>query len=529
MDNREIDTIIQETKDHFIDRSLVFFEKPIEKIMNKTISLYHGSYEVIHDKLKPMGVNVGATKYSKIRWSTYYWDNFESAVRWSVAWAVKKFGEVGVMWPIRKEHGTKILLRNNKGISDDEFKNEIARQKIVTYVYEIKIPANDIEIGSVASIKEYTISHPVKIYKTHSIIVTKDMLDRYFRIVDEDEWKDARDANKFECLVYNRGPILNRILDNHRDPYRIIVRKAQRDGLINVGDDLSGYKQKIEHSIKYDTLGLNIKEENVDIMFTEEELLEAVDILIEDYGYYEDEAIDILVESFEEYGEEEIDDEELEDLMEAVDILMEDYGYEEDEALDMILESYEDELNEDFKFKKGEKTGHVGYKGGQPHDKAMIRPTFQGAWGPVVYEYDGQKGKLEPGQYNERLGKGKKGPKDKTIRTFSKREGSKTNPGRGARYNLNLFKKYPDDTMADRFGGVTTKSTKKLAKHINFKDDKKLSKIYNNHKTAVKIKTTINDNKKKIAVGAGAAIGGGAYLAYRANKKRNRKRRFRRR
>ena len=165
MDNREIDMIIQETKDHFIDRSLVIFEKPIEKIMNKTISLYHGSCEVIHDKLKPMGVNVGATKYSKTRWSTYYWDNFESAVRWSVAWAVKKFGEVGVMWPIRKEHGTKILLRNNKGISDDEFKNEIARQKIVTYVYEIKIPANDIEIGSVASIKEYTISHPVKIYK----------------------------------------------------------------------------------------------------------------------------------------------------------------------------------------------------------------------------------------------------------------------------------------------------------------------------------------------------------------------------
>ena len=285
MDNREIDMIIQETKDHFIDRSLVIFEKPIEKIMNKTISLYHGSCEVIHDKLKPMGVNVGATKYSKIRWSTYYWDNFESAVRWSVAWAVKKFGEVGVMWPIRKEHGTKILLRNNKGITDDELKNEIASQKIVTYVYEIKIPANDIEIGSVASIKEYTISHPVKIYKTYNIIITKDMLDRYFRIVDEDEWKDARDANKFECLVYNRGPILNSILNNHRDPYRIIVRKAQRDGLINVGDDLSGYKQKIEHGIKYDTLGLNIKEENS---------------IMAEYDLYEENDIDIILESYEE-------------------------------------------------------------------------------------------------------------------------------------------------------------------------------------------------------------------------------------
>ena len=80
------------------------------------------------------------------------------------------------------------------------------------------------------------------------------------------------------------------------------------------------------------------------MFFDEEELLEAVDILIEDYGYDENEAIDILVESFDEYEDEEIDDEELENMLEAVDFLMEEYGYDEDEAMDIISEGFLSDL-----------------------------------------------------------------------------------------------------------------------------------------------------------------------------------------
>ena len=73
-------------------------------------------------------------------------------------------------------------------------------------------------------------------------------------------------------------------------------------------------------------------------MFTQEELLEAVDILVEDYGYDEEEAIDMVNEAYEA---------ELDELSEAVDILMEDYGYDEEEAIDMLVESYEDDFEDD--------------------------------------------------------------------------------------------------------------------------------------------------------------------------------------
>ena len=68
-------------------------------------------------------------------------------------------------------------------------------------------------------------------------------------------------------------------------------------------------------------------------MYTEEDLLEAVDILIEEYGYDEDEAIDMVNEAYEE---------ELSTISEAIDILIENYGYDEDEAIDLISEAYEE-------------------------------------------------------------------------------------------------------------------------------------------------------------------------------------------
>ena len=70
------------------------------------------------------------------------------------------------------------------------------------------------------------------------------------------------------------------------------------------------------------------------MFYDDEELLEAVDILMEDYDLTEDEAIDLLMEDY----EDDFDDEELDELSEAVDILMEDYDLTEDEAIDFLLD-----------------------------------------------------------------------------------------------------------------------------------------------------------------------------------------------
>ena len=79
------------------------------------------------------------------------------------------------------------------------------------------------------------------------------------------------------------------------------------------------------------------------MFYDEEELLEAVDILMEDYGYSEDEAIDLLMEDY----YEDFDDEELDELSEAVDILMEDYDLTEDEAIDLLMEEEVNNADDD--------------------------------------------------------------------------------------------------------------------------------------------------------------------------------------
>ena len=78
------------------------------------------------------------------------------------------------------------------------------------------------------------------------------------------------------------------------------------------------------------------------MFYDEEELLEAVDMLIEDYDLTEDEAMEIVLESYE---DEDFDDEELDELSEAVEILMEDYDLDEDEAIDLLMEFYDPSLD----------------------------------------------------------------------------------------------------------------------------------------------------------------------------------------
>ena len=69
-----------------------------------------------------------------------------------------------------------------------------------------------------------------------------------------------------------------------------------------LGDEYEEPKPKVKaKGAKKKEFSLKIKkvEENCNMYYTEEELLEAVDILVEDYGIDEDEAIDMIAEAYE--------------------------------------------------------------------------------------------------------------------------------------------------------------------------------------------------------------------------------------
>ena len=66
-----------------------------------------------------------------------------------------------------------------------------------------------------------------------------------------------KDENRgVKHLKLHRNFILNHVLDNTRDSYRAIMRTDLQQGNIKVGDDLSGYKDSINHHVKRDTYGL---------------------------------------------------------------------------------------------------------------------------------------------------------------------------------------------------------------------------------------------------------------------------------
>ena len=128
-----------------------------------------------------------------------------------------------------------------------------------------------------------------------------------------------------------------KIYNMTRPTYQYEFRKYSRE---YKKDELYKKNKLIMRIDQYSNYNLHESGE-LEIMYTEEELLEAVDILMEDYDLTEDEAIDILMEDY----EEDFDDEE---LLEAVDILMEDYDLDEDEALDIVLESYYEDDFDDY-------------------------------------------------------------------------------------------------------------------------------------------------------------------------------------
>lgn len=238
------------------DKTLVWFEKPIEKLLNKTISIYHGSPTRIEgDKILPLGVNVGATKFSKLRWSAYYWDNPKYAMMWATCWGLHDAGIPATF----VGQNNYVYVCNKTGLDNKEFKQMIVDKKIQTYIYEVRLKASELEMGSCPIIKEYTVSKPMQIYKKYVLTIDEETIDEYCIIVDEAEFNRANSYIMSRTHVPKvRGFILNAILDKYRDIYRNMVYDMIRQdhGRFNPDANLKPYQKQVNKAIKNDVYGV---------------------------------------------------------------------------------------------------------------------------------------------------------------------------------------------------------------------------------------------------------------------------------
>jgi calcineurin-like phosphoesterase family protein len=269
-----------------IDKFLVWFDKPLQKLKGGKIKVYHGSSILIEKEyIDPISFNVGATKFSEPRWSTYFWDNREDAMCWASTWEVSNHHK----YTIYIGHNGKTLLGKPDGVDDKTFVKDLIEKMSNSkfYIYECEIDIRDLEIGSAPSIKEYTVSKPVKILKRFEYKLNKEIVRRCFEILPVDEVIKFKEKNKgVKHLNLHRNFILNNILDNTRDSYRAIMRTDLQQGNINIGDDLSDYKYSINRHVKNDTYNLReeyIHESSISIAHINKCLQQDTDRLLKQY------------------------------------------------------------------------------------------------------------------------------------------------------------------------------------------------------------------------------------------------------
>ena len=253
--DRQISELVDVISESFNpDKALVWLDKPIDKLFNKKIKLYHGSIEDIKgNKIDPISINVGATKFSNPRWSTYFWDDIESAKQWAMTWIVQRTTHSNVLY---RGHEGKSIIGNNTKYNDEKFIQLILKENPYIYIYETEIPISKLEMGSVPSIREYTVSESVPITKKHKIKVTKKMIQDYIEIKDDSIVKQMVDECPIDHMKNVRGFILNNILSNERDTYRLMIKNDIKNNKIKIGDDLSKYKNRINDAVKNDLYGL---------------------------------------------------------------------------------------------------------------------------------------------------------------------------------------------------------------------------------------------------------------------------------
>lgn len=242
-----------------VDKFLVWFEKPVDKLLNKQIKLYHGSsIDIKTTNIDPISINVGATKLSDPRWSTYFWDNKEMAIQWAITWKVRDVAQTECLY---RNHDGKTLLVNNTKYPDKKFIDNILKVKPYFFIYECDIPANKLEMGSTAAMPEYTVSESVKISKKTKIVVTKSLFNKHFTVISQKEADKLIDPNDMDYMSRYRNKFLDLFLSNYRDPYRALIKRDIKKGKVKVGDDISNYRSTINKAVDDDLF--NLKSHNI--------------------------------------------------------------------------------------------------------------------------------------------------------------------------------------------------------------------------------------------------------------------------
>lgn len=246
------------------DKALVWLEKPIKKLIGGKIKLYHGSsVKMKGNVIDPISINVGATKYSEPRWSTYFWDNREDAMLWASCWAIMHtVGPKNIMY---RGHNGKTAVRKLENMDKKDMRDYLVKNVEEFYIYEVEVDINDLEIGSCPTIREYTVSKPVTIEKTYTYKLNSEIIKRCVEFVDDEQYEKYDKEFTVSNLPLHRNMFLRNILKNGKDLYRAIVRTDIQNGNINIGDDLSDYKKSINNHFKSDTYGY-FKESYEDIV-----------------------------------------------------------------------------------------------------------------------------------------------------------------------------------------------------------------------------------------------------------------------
>ena len=239
------------------DKFLVWFDKPIQKLKGGKINVYHGSSVKMNGTVKPISPNVGATAYSDPRWSTYVWDNREDAIAWASAWAIKDVVGARNICYVGHNNKGKTMIAKPDDMTNKEFMLYLIEKTQTFYVYEFEIDISDLEIGSCPTIREYTVSKPMKISRTFEYKLNKEIFRRCFEIVS------YKELEKFEKTMFSsklempkhRGMILNNLLKTCKDPYRNIIRTEVENGNVKPGEDISFLKYSINRHFKNDSYG----------------------------------------------------------------------------------------------------------------------------------------------------------------------------------------------------------------------------------------------------------------------------------
>lgn len=214
-------------EDYSIDNFLLIFDKPKEVIFNRELKLYHGSAEEF-DVIKTFGVNVGATKFSSPRWSTFCWDNEENAYRWAVFQGVRR-------------HAKGLWSLENKGMMLKSDVEKCLGQK--AYVYSFTMKASDVAVGSSPAIKEYTVDKEIIPDSVKCITLTEEIIKDNMILVEDINVLNAYKNIKPDSSKFQRNKFFQLILDPIKDAKRRKIYKDIRSGKIQVLDSLKGYKK----------------------------------------------------------------------------------------------------------------------------------------------------------------------------------------------------------------------------------------------------------------------------------------------